>query len=336
MARAFAEWGDVIVAVKARSSDVAWPEGVEVMRFRVRRSRLGNLQYGLKVRWAYLRRRRRIDGIYSRNLLFSLLVPMRHRHPPHGFEFHHLLPGRCAKMYQRAVMRRCHVVVAISDALRVALVRVAPEAAAKLVVHHDAHGEEPGDRPKELPLGRQSVAYAGKILPMKGSALLAALFEQASEFAFHVFTPHPERVAPTPSLVECRYLPHDRLATRLRQMDFLLLPVVPQGTARDYSPYTSPLKLFEYAAAGGVIVGSDVAILREILTHGENAYLVENDAGAWAEALRVLCANSSLYRHLSEGALEVARNSTWRERAHNILARLELLPMPVGLNAVRP
>ena len=55
--------------------------------------------------------------------------------------------------------------------------------------------------------------------------------------------------------------------------------------------YTSPLKLFEYLAAGRPIVASDLAALREVLRHDDTALLVEpgrrraagrGSGGSWA------------------------------------------------------
>ena len=41
------------------------------------------------------------------------------------------------------------------------------------------------------------------------------------------------------------------------------------------NPYASPLKLFEYLALGRVVLAPDQSNLREVLTHGENAWLFD-------------------------------------------------------------
>src|SRR5262249_13241169 len=60
--------------------------------------------------------------------------------------------------------------------------------------------------------------------------------------------------------------------------------VLPNSRAEPISArYTSPLKLFEYMAAGRPIVASDLPSLREVLTGGRNAVLVPpDDPGALA------------------------------------------------------
>ena len=56
--------------------------------------------------------------------------------------------------------------------------------------------------------------------------------------------------------------------------------------------FTSPLKLFDYMAAGVPIVASDLPALREVLRHEENALLARpGDPEAFALAVRRVLAD---------------------------------------------
>src|SRR5690606_28470778 len=80
--------------------------------------------------------------------------------------------------------------------------------------------------------------------------------------------------------------------------------------------YTSPLKLFEYMAAGRPIVASDLHALREVLRHDENALLVAPDSpAALAEALRRLIDGRELSRRLAQRARQDAAEYGWDTRA---------------------
>jgi glycosyltransferase involved in cell wall biosynthesis len=93
--------------------------------------------------------------------------------------------------------------------------------------------------------------------------------------------------------------------------------------------FTSPLKLFEYMAAGVPIVASDLPSLREVLRHGENAWLVEpGSAQALAEGIGELLSDAQLQQELAHKALQEVRVYTWRERARHILKSLERAPVP--------
>ena len=74
-------------------------------------------------------------------------------------------------------------------------------------------------------------------------------------------------------------VPPAEVAAQLRAADVLVLPNPASAIS---SAFTSPLKLFEYMAAGRPIVATDLPSMREVLHAEENALLVEpgNAAGA--------------------------------------------------------
>jgi len=89
----------------------------------------------------------------------------------------------------------------------------------------------------------------------------------------------------------------------------------------EFSAYfTSPLKLFEYMAAGVPIVATDLPSIREILRHGENGWLVPpGDTKALAEGIRYLLENPDFAKALAVRARQDAQRYTWTQRAATIL-----------------
>ena len=73
--------------------------------------------------------------------------------------------------------------------------------------------------------------------------------------------------------------------------------------------FTSPLKLFDYMAAGAPIVASDLPTVREVLTDGDNALLVPpgRPVDALAAAIRRLLVNPGLADRLRRTAFEQVR-----------------------------
>lgn len=84
--------------------------------------------------------------------------------------------------------------------------------------------------------------------------------------------------------------------------------------------YTSPLKLFEYMAAGIPIVASDLPSMREILRHDENACLVDpGNPAALAEGIRSLLSDRNRAEHLAQTARQDVKTHTWEARAAEII-----------------
>lgn len=87
-------------------------------------------------------------------------------------------------------------------------------------------------------------------------------------------------------------------------------------------PYASPLKLFEYMAAGRAIVAPDQPNLREILRHEENALLFDSSRPtAFWEAVERLAADAALRARLGAGARcdIIQQRLTWRGNAQRVI-----------------
>jgi glycosyltransferase involved in cell wall biosynthesis len=94
------------------------------------------------------------------------------------------------------------------------------------------------------------------------------------------------------------------------------------------TPYASPLKLFEYLAAGCAIVAPRQPNLEEVLAHDENALLFPaGKAGALGEALGRLVADAGLRERLGLNARKtIARGRyTWDGNADRVIRQAHRL-----------
>lgn len=84
--------------------------------------------------------------------------------------------------------------------------------------------------------------------------------------------------------------------------------------------YTSPLKLFEYMAAGKPIVASDLPSLRDVLDERLAVFSVPGDPASLAAACGKLIDDPALRVRLGDAACRRAPGHTWDARAAAILA----------------
>lgn len=93
-------------------------------------------------------------------------------------------------------------------------------------------------------------------------------------------------------------------------------------------PYASPLKVFEYMAAGRAIVAPDQPNLREVLRDGETALLFDpSRPGAMWDAVARLVADAALRERLGRAARAdvLARDLTWAGNARRVVALAQML-----------
>lgn len=113
-------------------------------------------------------------------------------------------------------------------------------------------------------------------------------------------------------------LPHDRIPGILPAFDVALVPAI--------NPYASPLKLHEYMASSLATIAPDQPNLREVLTDGRNALLVEpGDGDAMGAAILRLARDPALRRDLGAAARAtiVDDEMTWRGNARRVVAAVE-------------
>jgi glycosyltransferase involved in cell wall biosynthesis len=92
------------------------------------------------------------------------------------------------------------------------------------------------------------------------------------------------------------------------------------GSGDDITAWMSPLKLYEYLAAGRPIVASNLPVLRSVLTHEHNALLAQPDEAAHLRLMiQQALADRALAQRLGQAARQTAQAHSWIARARSIL-----------------
>ena len=111
---------------------------------------------------------------------------------------------------------------------------------------------------------------------------------------------------------------YDRLPALLTAMD---VAVAPYPALEDF--YFSPLKLYEYMAAGLPVIASDIGQISTVIQHRSNGYLVPpGDVDRLVTALQHLRSEASLRRDLGQRARHCAGQRTWQDNARQVIETL--------------
>lgn len=229
-------------------------------------------------------------------------------------------------------------VVAITNALRKRLIDRQPEVGSRVWVEHDGADVDsinavPVDRAAareqlRLPPTAFIAVYTGRVNEEKGADVVLAAAESLGEFGVGIVLVGrvygealARRAAALENVTLTGFVPPAQVPLFLRAADILLLP----GTPRlPYADYTSPLKMFEYMAAGRPVVASDLPVFGEVLVDGQNALTYPaSRPDALAKAVRRLQSDPSLAASLADRAMRDVQGFAWNRRAERILSRLD-------------
>lgn len=177
----------------------------------------------------------------------------------------------------------------------------------------------------QLPRDKKIIAYTGHLYSWKGVDVLAQAAHQLPEDYLIVFvggTSEDEnkfrkRYGNNPKIKIVGFRPHAEISLWQKAADVLVLPNTAKENISKY--YTSPMKLFEYAASSRPIVASRIPSITELVDEQE-VFLVEPDnVQALAEGIQRVCEDEKLALSLSRAAYAWVSEHTWQKRAERIL-----------------
>lgn len=219
---------------------------------------------------------------------------------------------------EREVLRGAAAVVAISRQLADRLrERYGLEREIVVVPSATTLPDIPGD--KDWGHAGRHIVYAGSLYGWKGAQDLVAAARLLPGDRITLIGGDDESVDALRGKVpdggaEVELLGHLPHAEGVRRLGAACIAVLP-NRAGSVSEFTSPLKLFEYMAAGCAIVVSDLPVMREILGNDDASWFEPGNPVSLAEAIRRLTADPEYARRLGDRVRERVRDYTWEARA---------------------
>ena len=270
----------------------------------------------------------RADALYERIALHSAAgsAAARALGIPHLVELNAPLPEEAARYrrldrpeeadrLERETLSRADLVLPVSSPLAAYArargarrVEVTPNA-----VVPERFAELPARDPSAPPVA----VFSGALRPWHGIETIAeawALLDGAAP-RLRVIGDGPSRdVVAAAGAEMLGAVPHERVPRLLGEADIGLAPYSP-----DAPVYFSPLKLFEYLAAGLAVVAADIPGVRDV-TGSEAAVLIPpGDAPALARAVALLTTDRAARERLGSAARALAAEHTWQRRGLRIV-----------------
>jgi glycosyltransferase involved in cell wall biosynthesis len=119
------------------------------------------------------------------------------------------------------------------------------------------------------------------------------------------------------------FIPNQNLPLYQAAADILLMPysrsIMGSSGSADSAAVASPMKMFEYMAAGRVIVSSDLPVIREVLTEANAVFCTPDQSREWKIVIESLLADEARRTALGKQARLDVQGYTWVSRARRIL-----------------
>jgi glycosyltransferase involved in cell wall biosynthesis len=187
---------------------------------------------------------------------------------------------------------------------------------------------EPARRALDLPEA-STVLCTGHLYAGRGADLFLALAEKFPKASFVWVGGRPAdvdiwktRAAHLANVTFTGFIPNERIPLYQAAGDILLMPygrAVATSSGGNTAEVCSPMKMFEYMAAGRAILTSNLPVLREVLDDSMAVFCPPEDATAWANALDSLLRDSKRRQALGQRARAAAHGYSWIERAKLVL-----------------
>lgn len=175
-----------------------------------------------------------------------------------------------------------------------------------------------------------TVLCTGHLYAGRGADLFLALAERFPQVSFIWVGGRPadveawkQRAAHLQNVTFTGFVPNEHIPLYQAAGDILLMPygrTVSTSSGGSTAEVCSPMKMFEYMAAGRAILTSDLPVLREVLDETMAVFCPPEAVEAWEVALGALLADEMRRQVLGQNARRTVQAYSWVERAQRILA----------------
>ena len=195
------------------------------------------------------------------------------------------------------------------------------------IILHDCYSPKDFKKNK-LKKKIKNIYYIGSFYKGRGIEVIKKLSILSSSYNFFLYGKRNEKIKYFPKNVKIfSFQKYKSILKIIKKADVLLMPyqskvsINAENYNDDISKFISPLKMFEYLGTGTPIISSGLKVLKEVLIHKKNAYLVTKHENpySWKKALDDVSKDIRLRKRMYAQSLKTASMFTWDLRVKKII-----------------
>ncbi|MBA4383693.1 MAG: hypothetical protein C0410_03065 [Anaerolinea sp.] len=285
----------------------------------------------------------KVEAVYTRMLWVAVIAQLRGL--PVMLELHDVPAGRLGKplfiRYMNSNSKKLTVLItkALGKVIEKRFELIIPEKTVVIAPDgvDDARYQslpEAVEARKQLGIIENMTAvYTGGFYKGRGLELLVELAKAFPQVQFLWVGGKPEAVAGWKTVIDnlkltniqlTGFIPNEQLPLYQAAGDILLMPFgksISGSSGGNTAEVCSPLKMFEYMAAGRAILTSDLPVLREVLNESNALFYAIEDFDDLKAKFTILTTDADLRERLARQARTDVVQYTWQERMQKIIQR---------------
>jgi glycosyltransferase involved in cell wall biosynthesis len=174
-----------------------------------------------------------------------------------------------------------------------------------------------------------TVMCTGHLYLGRGAELFLSLAKSLPQAQFVWVGGRPEDIrtwkqeAESENVTFTGFIPNSNLPLYQAAADILLMPyshsIMGSSGSADSAAVASPMKMFEYMAAGRAIVSADLPVIREVLNEKSAVFCEPDNLQNWRFEIEKLLDNKARREELGNQAQQDVQGYTWVARAQRIM-----------------
>lgn len=171
----------------------------------------------------------------------------------------------------------------------------------------------------------KNAAYIGSFYKGRGIDLITKLANKFKKINFNLYGQEKNyKKLKLKNIKIFNHVDYEKVPKILSKADLLFMPYEKKVFIRhkniNTANYCSPLKMFDYLAAGRVILSSKLPGICEVLKHNNNAIVVnKNDPQVWIKEINHLLNNKYNLKKIRINSIKTSKKYQWKTRANKII-----------------